>query len=131
VTDKYMEAVMFEQQKRDEPARPRVDSLHRPGGGAGLRERGDQPGHVMGSSFYTRASLHPVVTGVVLGVAGATLAGLLRQRAGQRSSGRPERRWRGVGERQRTQLTAVLAVVSTSEPGAVPRSEEERAFSPG
>jgi NAD(P)-dependent dehydrogenase (short-subunit alcohol dehydrogenase family) len=114
VTDKYMEAVMFDQQKRDEPARPRVDALHRPGGGTGLHERGDQPGHVMGSSFYTRASLHPVVTGVVLGVAGATLAGLLRQRSGQRSLGL-ERRWRGVGERERPQLTAVVAVVSASE----------------
>jgi NAD(P)-dependent dehydrogenase (short-subunit alcohol dehydrogenase family) len=73
LTDKFMELTMFEQQKSDQPAHDRQGALHRPGGG--LRERGAHPGHVMKSSLYTRASLHPVVTGVVLGVAGAMLFG--------------------------------------------------------
>jgi hypothetical protein len=40
------------------------------------RERGDYPGHVMERSLYTAASLHPWVTGILLGAAGLAVAGL-------------------------------------------------------
>lgn len=57
--DKYMEAAMFDLQKRDEPSHlGRPDALYSPMRGSG-RERGDYPGHVMRSSLYTRAALHP------------------------------------------------------------------------
>lgn len=74
LTDKYMEATMFEQQKTDRPTRPgRTDSLYRPEHGSG-RERGDYPGHVMRSSVYTRAMLNPRLTLLGLCFAGLALA---------------------------------------------------------
>jgi short-subunit dehydrogenase len=72
--DRVMEWMMFDQQKSKRPARPRPDSLHQPG--RDLDERGDQPGHIMESSLYTRAATHPGLTlGVVAGV-GLMLTGL-------------------------------------------------------
>ena len=78
LTDKYMGATMFGGQKRGEPRWA--------GSGRGLWEaneeleaHGEYPGHVMKSSLYTKASLHPVVTGVAavagwVGVAAALFA---------------------------------------------------------
>jgi len=78
LTDKYMEATMFDGQRRGEPPRP--------GSGRGLwdanddlSEHGDYPGHVMRSSLYTKAALHPVITGVaavagLVGIAAAVFA---------------------------------------------------------
>jgi len=63
LTDKYLEATMFEQQKKDEPARPgRGDSLRSPSRELYGRARGVHPGHVMRTSLYTAASLHPLTT---------------------------------------------------------------------
>ena len=41
------------------------------------RERGPYPGHVMETSYYTKASMHPVMTGAVMLAVGlaATQAG--------------------------------------------------------
>jgi short-subunit dehydrogenase len=82
-TDRYMQATMFEGQKSDRPAEPdREDSLYAPLGGPS-RVRGDYPGHVMKSSAYTQAALHP----------GALLMGLaaLLLLAGARGRGPLER----------------------------------------
>ena len=77
VTDKVMEATMFDLQK-SEQSRPdgRDDSLHSPSED-GL-ERGGYPGHVAESSVYTKASLHPVVTGAIIAGAGVALAAASR-----------------------------------------------------
>lgn len=63
--DKVMETMMFERQKSDRP-RPanRRDSLYAPA--ADGEERGDYTGHVAESSVYTKASVHPLITGSVL-----------------------------------------------------------------
>lgn len=68
--DRYMEATMFEAQKTGRPARPnRPNALYRPMPGSG-REHGDYEGHVMRSSLYTRAALHPGVTLGLLALVG-------------------------------------------------------------
>jgi short-subunit dehydrogenase len=71
LTDKVLGAMAFDVQKSDRP-RPvnRRDSLY-----ASLsngEERGDYPGHVAESSIYTKATLHPFITGSV--IAGLGLA---------------------------------------------------------
>jgi len=69
------EKVMVGQQLRDEPARHHEGSLYRPG--IGGQVHGDHPGYVMKTSLYTRASLHPLVTGTMLAVGGVALYALL------------------------------------------------------
>ena len=80
VTDKLMEATMFDLQKSDQP-RPsnRKDSLHA-SSEDGL-ERGGYPGHVAESSAYTKASLRPMVTGAVIVGMGFALAAASRYAA--------------------------------------------------
>jgi short-subunit dehydrogenase len=71
LTDRYMEAVMFKQQQRtDKPARRRDEALHHHD--HGLSERGDYEaiGHVVKTSPYTEAQLHPWITTAILGAAG-------------------------------------------------------------
>lgn len=84
LTDLFMERSMFNQQKRSERATERQGALHRAGGG--LTEHGSHPGMEM-PSLYTKASMHPWITGLVLGVAGAAIIGLL--------SGRSHDDWEG------------------------------------
>ncbi len=75
-TDRYMEATMFEGQKSDRPAAlDRDDSLYTPAGGP-ARVRGTYPGHVMKSSAYTQASLHPGYT--LMGLAALLLVAAAR-----------------------------------------------------
>jgi NAD(P)-dependent dehydrogenase (short-subunit alcohol dehydrogenase family) len=62
-------------QFRDAPARHKDGALHAPAGDGHVH--GDYAGHVMQSSAYTRASLHPVVTAAALTVAGVALAALM------------------------------------------------------
>jgi short-subunit dehydrogenase len=52
------------------------DALHQPG--EGLRERGDYPGMVRETSYYTKASMHPMLTGAALAGAGILVAAVLR-----------------------------------------------------
>ena len=74
--DKVMEASMFDLQKSGEPTKEdREDSLHAPSKDGA--ERGGYPGHVAESSLYTKASLHPVLTGALLFGAGLALARFL------------------------------------------------------
>ena len=60
--------VMTTQQYRNEPPRRRGDALYE-AGQDGL-VFGDQPGYVMKTSLYTRASLRPVLVGTLLAGAG-------------------------------------------------------------
>ena len=75
MTDRYMERAMFRQQKAGTRGRRSGIGLHRPG--VGLQERGGYEGHVMESSLYTKASSHPLMTGLLLGAAGAAVAAAL------------------------------------------------------
>lgn len=77
VTDKVMEWSMFEMQKSDEPpARSRDDNgLYKASGD--LRERGHYDMPIFERSIYTKASLHPFVTGAIIAGAGIALAALL------------------------------------------------------
>ncbi|MDB5301606.1 MAG: family NAD(P)-dependent oxidoreductase, partial [Phycisphaerales bacterium] len=63
------------QQQLDDPPRNVEGNLYQPAHDE-PRERGDYPGHVMERSLYTAASLHPWVTGMLLGAAGLAIAGL-------------------------------------------------------
>ena len=65
VTDKVMEAALFDIQQSEEPSPvDRKDGLY--DANEDLRERGGYEGHVAESSVYTKASLHPLVTGALL-----------------------------------------------------------------
>jgi hypothetical protein len=65
LTDKLMESRMIDQQKSDQPKPPnRQDSLYAPS--VDGEERGRYPGHVAESSVYTKASVHPLITGSVI-----------------------------------------------------------------
>lgn len=76
LTDRVMERTMFRAQHSDRPiSRDREGSLHHPGDD--MHERGPYEGHVQEVSFYTKASMHPWLTGAVLGAAGAAVAALL------------------------------------------------------
>lgn len=76
--DRYMEATMFEQQKKS--GRPETDrgdkGLYTPGGGA-YAERGGYEGHVAKTSVYTQATMHPIITGAILATAGVAVAALI------------------------------------------------------
>ena len=89
VTDKLIEATFFDLQKsdREKPA-GRRDSLYAPL--ADGRERGGYPGHVAESSIFTKASIHPMITGSLLAglgfVAFVAWCSLSDQRNGRSSS---------------------------------------------
>ena len=85
--DRSMEATLFDLQKEDRPSPSgRPDALYRPMRGSG-RERGDYPGHVMRSSLYTRAALHPGAALLAAALIGVALS--FGSRSGFRST-RPE-----------------------------------------
>ena len=90
VTDKLMEATMFDLQRSDRPRLPdRPDSLHAPSQDGD--ERGDYDGHVAESSAYNKASLHPLLTGALIAGAGLALAAWWRpgwRGNGQHNGGR-------------------------------------------
>ena len=71
LVDKVMESMMIKQQhsERPKPA-DRPDSLHAPSTDG--EERGRYRGHVAKSSVYTKAAVHPLITGSV--IAGLGLA---------------------------------------------------------
>ncbi|HEX8352950.1 MAG TPA: SDR family oxidoreductase [Pyrinomonadaceae bacterium] len=77
--DKVMETFMFDAQKLDEPTRPRGDGgLYEASGE--LKERSGDDYRVMESSLYTKASLHPLLTGALIAGAGIAAAALLLPR---------------------------------------------------
>jgi len=69
ITDRLMEATMVDLQTTDEPSNGRDKEGLYKSNDSSLSERGGYPGHVAESSFYTRASLHPVATGTVAALA--------------------------------------------------------------
>ena len=76
LTDRYLERAMFQQQKKNGRSRERrPDALYR--AGEGLMEDGDYEGHVNKHSAYTAASLHPLATLAILGLAGIVTAAAL------------------------------------------------------
>jgi NAD(P)-dependent dehydrogenase (short-subunit alcohol dehydrogenase family) len=78
LTDIYMEKVVVKQMKGKRPSRGPQQGLHQPG--VGLRQRGRYEGHVMESSLYTQATMHPLLTTAIVGVTGAALTTLLAPR---------------------------------------------------
>jgi hypothetical protein len=84
LADKIMERTMIKQQQSNRPAGARQENGLYSSSGE-LKERGDYVGHVAESSLYTRASLHPLLTGSALLGAGLAVAAFLRaKRAGVR-----------------------------------------------
>jgi short-subunit dehydrogenase len=84
LTDKVMEATMFDLQKSEEPSHhSRPDSLHGPSQDGG--ERGGYPGHVAESSACTQASLHPVLVGSLMAGLGLAIAGWWKLRSHNRT----------------------------------------------
>jgi len=69
--DRLAPAIVAMQKRTGEPRRP-AGALHAPEPENTGEARGDQPGYVMRTSAYTRASLHPV--GAVAGLIGLGLA---------------------------------------------------------
>jgi short-subunit dehydrogenase len=75
LTDKIMESKAFDElQKKDAPASPLANALDRPS--ERLAERGNYDGHVIGSSLYTSAVLHPVASTLAFFSLGLGLAAL-------------------------------------------------------
>jgi short-subunit dehydrogenase len=84
LADKYMEATQFEGQQYDEPVTPdREDNLYEPLAHDG-GERGGYPGHVMRSSLYTSARLHPVLSLAAAAGIGLAAFGAVRALRGRR-----------------------------------------------
>lgn len=75
--DTMLEALRADLQNTERPARRRRDALYAPT--FGLRERGDYDGHIFESSAYTTASLHPFLTGALLGAGVMAINTLLRR----------------------------------------------------
>ena len=82
-TDLVMEKTMLDLQRSGEP----LDNTEKEGlyysADNSLQERGGYQGHVMESSVYTKASLHPIVTGAALIALGAGVAFLASTRNGK------------------------------------------------
>lgn len=72
------EKMMTKMQVRDKPARNKADALHQHGEGG--KVHGDYEGYVMKTSLYTRAAMHPVLTGAVVLAAGAAAVALMGKR---------------------------------------------------
>lgn len=84
LTDKLVERMLIPGTHSGQPRQGR-DALHE--AGDGLRERGNYPGRVWPVSLYTRAVMHPVVTGVAALGAGLLATALWRsQGAASRAS---------------------------------------------
>ncbi len=80
LTDQFGARILTQQQLRNEPPRDPSGSLHE--AGVDGRVHGDHPGHVMGTSYYTRASMHPLMTGALaLGLGAATAYALKATRS--------------------------------------------------
>jgi len=74
--DKYSERAFFRQQKSAQPARRNRDgSLHHPS--HDLSERGNYSRHIFENSVYTKARMHPLLTGAAFVGVGLALAGVL------------------------------------------------------
>ncbi|HKC65324.1 MAG TPA: SDR family oxidoreductase [Pyrinomonadaceae bacterium] len=85
LTDKVMEAALFDIQRTEKPSsEDRRDGLYN--ATEDLRERGGYTGHIAETSVYTKASLHPLVTGAIL--LGSSLALAVWWRVSNSKNGR-------------------------------------------
>ncbi|MCB2379429.1 SDR family oxidoreductase [Hymenobacter sp. BT635] len=84
--DKFMENVFAKQEKADYAPRPRHQNGLDHAAGR-LEERGNYPGHTRESSYYTTATLHPLVTAAVAGAVGLGVAALVRKSKNGSSTG--------------------------------------------
>ncbi|GHA76247.1 SDR family oxidoreductase [Pontibacter akesuensis] len=73
--DMASRSMMTNMQLKDEPAQHHEGSLHQHGKDG--KVHGNYDGHVMKTSLYTRASMHPVITSVVVAAASAAAFALL------------------------------------------------------
>lgn len=72
------------QQLTGKPARNGAGSLHQAGQDGSIR--GSHQGYVAGSSLYTQAAIHPLMSGLVLGVGAAAVVALLGSSRGNGST---------------------------------------------
>ncbi len=82
-TDKYMESAMIDMQKSDKPHNGESQDGLYDYSDLTLNERGGYEGHVAESSFYTKASLHPFITGAAFALGAAGIAYALLSRGGK------------------------------------------------
>ncbi|MFD2247508.1 SDR family oxidoreductase [Pontibacter ruber] len=75
VIDWMNSKMMTKMQLKKKPARRKSDALHQHADGG--RRYGNYEGHTMKTSLYTRATMHPVLTGAVVAAAGAAAIALL------------------------------------------------------
>ncbi|AHM58403.1 short-chain dehydrogenase/reductase SDR [Flammeovirgaceae bacterium 311] len=75
VMDWVSEKMMIKMQMKDRAPKHQEDGLHQHGEGG--KVHGDYDGYVMKTSLFTRASMHPVITGAVVAVAGAAAYAIL------------------------------------------------------
>jgi short-subunit dehydrogenase len=73
--DWISEKILMNQEYRNEPPRNPRGTLFEPG--ANGQVHGEHPGYVMKTSLYTRASLHPLITGTLLAAVGLSAVALL------------------------------------------------------
>jgi short-subunit dehydrogenase len=78
LADKLMEKMLFNSQQRDEPEERRADGLH--GATNDPRQRGPYPGYVNETSLYTKAAMHPMMTGALMIGVGLVASQLVRSR---------------------------------------------------
>jgi len=86
VMDRVAGPIILEEQRRHEPPRDPAGSLHQ--AGVDGRVHGDHPGYVMKRSFYTRSTLHPMVTGALVAAGVAAAAWMTRAPSEPRSGPR-------------------------------------------
>ncbi|MCC9167072.1 SDR family oxidoreductase [Pontibacter harenae] len=89
------ETMMSKMQVKDKPAQLRVGGLHTSGEGG--RMYGNYEGHVMKTSLYTRAAMHPLITGAVVAAASAAAVALIGN-----SNSKKEKRSEKSGDWNRT-----------------------------
>jgi short-subunit dehydrogenase len=75
--DWMMEGQYFSKQKSGRPPNRADDALHRPT--TGLQERGQSVGRTRETSVYTKAAMHPLLTGALVVGAGVAAAAVLGQ----------------------------------------------------
>jgi hypothetical protein len=108
LSDKYMEKVIIPQQKSKEPPSGRDHrGLYEASGQ--LEERGGYEGHVSETSWYTRATMHPVLTALIAVGAGVAVGTLLRHGNGRTIGNIATKAATGVAGRMRKAVEELAA----------------------
>lgn len=111
VSDRYMEKVIVPQQKsEDPPSNFGHRGLYEPSGE--LEERGGYKGHVSETSFYTKATMHPILSAVIAVGAGLAVGALLRNNNTRRVSHTAKRLSGAVRDWERRHHAGVSRVAS-------------------